>query len=472
VSTRENTLAAPSTAPRLLEGRVLRGRNVHYRSTVFAQRVDLGRFEGVRTGVAGPEFASRFVERIAGLRTPIPDGGLDATFLDGLESAPGIPFERALLEIIRAVELAVAFTMHRRDTLEFATLVHEPGSPRVVELVWECHSGSLSRAAARVGLAGLLELIGEPSEDFARRLLALQRRARRRQWSPTTAALALAAKQRGISFEVLAGTHLRLGDGVMQHVVSGAAPDDADLERVFPEGASGVPTAVIAGTRGARATARDLDGLLRAAGRAVGLATRKLTTIAGKPVDPTSLGRHARARFLLADPRVEALVYAVSPESVVERGLRLDHATATAILDPKIGGNADGRGVDVCVSATTGLVVVGADHPLAERLTGRLSPDRLVLLSPRHEGPLIDRQLGAGGYAVVRVGAAAVETIALLCAGATVASVPVATLRSRARRVGDRRMRRAMFAMALAFGLGLSGDEIVAAFEKRRYFRR
>jgi hypothetical protein len=29
-----------------------------------------------------------------------------------------------------------------------------------------------------------------------------------------------------------------------------------------------------------------------------------------------------------------------------------------------------------------------------------------------------------------------------------------------------------MLATALAFGLGLSGDEIVAAFEKRRYFRR
>jgi hypothetical protein len=473
--------ASPSTATaRLLESRVLRGCNVYDRSTVFCQRVDLGRFEGTRIG---PELASRFVDRFASLRTPIPGCGLHAEFLAGLDSEAGAPFERALLEAIRAVELAVASAMRRLDTLEFTTLVHEPGSSRVVELVWACHAGSLSRAAARAGLAGLLELMptplpqadGETREDFAGLLRTLQRRGRRRQWSSTTAALAQAAKKRGIPFEPLAGAHLRLGDGVMQHVVSASASSSAALENIFPAGASAsVPTALIVGNRGAGALARDLDGLLRASGSAVGLATRKLTTISGKPVDSTSRGRGGGARFVLGDPRVETLVYAVSPRRVVERGLRVDRATTTAILVPRIGGDpeVDRRGIDVCVSATTGVVVVSADHPLAERLIGELEPERLVLLSPRHPDPLVIRHLSRGGCAVVRTEIGPVEIVTLRRSRDTVASVRVTPQRSSATRVSARRIRRAMLATALAFGLGLPGDEIVAAFEKRRYFRR
>jgi hypothetical protein len=473
VKTSEAISAGPSTATaRLLEGRVLRGCNVYDRSTVFCQRVDLGRFEGSRIG---PELASRFVDRFA--------RGLRAEFLADLDSAAGVPFERALLEAIRAVELAVASAMRRLDTLEFATIVHESDSPRIVELVWECHSGSFSRAAARAGLAGLLELMptplpppdGEPQEDFAGLLRKLQRRARRRQWSSTTAALALAAKQRGIPFEPLAGAHLRLGDGVMQHVVSASASSSATLENIFPAGVSaGVPTALIVGNRGAGALARDLDGLLRASGSAVGLATRKLTTISGKPVDSTSRGRGGGARFVLGDPRVETLVYAVSPKRVVERGLRIDRATTTAILVPRIGGDPEGdrRGIDVCVSATTGMVVVGADHPLAERLIAELEPERLVLLSRRNPEPLVISHLARGGCAVVRTEIGPVEILTLRRASDTVASVRVTPRRSSATRVSVRRIRRAMLATALAFGLGLSGDEIVAAFDKRRYFRR
>ena len=471
----ESALPRATAAPRLLEGRVLRGWNVHLSSTVFAQRVDLGRFAGIRTGVAGPAFASRFVDRIGDLLTGAPGGPLPQAFLDELASPAGVPFDRALLETIRAVERAIAIAMRRLDDLEFAALAHERGSSRVVELVWECHAGSLSRAAARVGLAGLLELMAEPGEDYAGLLRKLQRRARRRQWSSTTAALAQAAKSRGIPFETLAGTHVRLGEGVMQHVISASAPGGTALESLFPAGATaGVPTAVIAGNRGAGAVARDLDGLLRAAGSTVGLATRKLTTIAGKPVDPTSIGRGGGARFLLADPRVESLVYAVSPRRVVERGLRLDRSTVTAILDPKAGGDPerDRRGLDVCVSATAGAIVIGAEHPLAPGLVTSLAPERLVLLSPPGMGPLVIRHLSAGGCAVVRAETGSGEIITLRRGSDTVAAVPVASLRAGARRTGERRIRRAMIATALAFGLGLSGVEIGAAFEKRRYFRR
>lgn len=47
----------------------------------------------------------------------------------------------------------------------------------------------------------------------------------------------------------------------------------------------------------------------------------------------------------------------------------------------------------------------------------------------------------------------------------------VSSLRSKSSGVGIRRIREAMFTTALAFGLGLTGVEIVTAFEKRRFLR-
>jgi hypothetical protein len=343
----------------------------------------------------------------------------------------------------------------------------------VVELVWESHSGGFSRAAARAGLAGLLELTTTPrSEAFPKMFEKLKLRARRRQWSTTTAALALAAGRRGIPFEPIAGTHLRLGEGVMQHVMSASSPGftsgpavDAAFQSNFPAGGSAsVPIALILGTRGTEAVARALDGLLRAGGCAVGLTSRKRTTVSGKPIDKTSLGRGDHARFLLGDPRVEAVVAARGPERIVARGLQLDRLTATAILEPRGGSETDDdrRALEVCVSATTGSVVLSETHPLARRLMGEVEPRRLVLLSQGQADSAIPGHLASGGCAVVRSASGRGQILTLHCGSETVLSVTIARPQ----------LRTAMYAMALAFGLGLSGVEIIAALQKRRNLRR
>jgi hypothetical protein len=165
---------------------------------------------------------------------------------------------------------------------------------------------------------------------------------------------------------------------------------------------------------------------------------------------------------------MEMVISAVTPARVEERGLRLDRATVTAILDSETG---DARGIDVGVAATTGFLVVGSDNPVAERLARELGHERLVLLSGP-PGDAVTAHLAAGGSAVVRTSTGRADTIELRRANETIAAVPVASLRSKGIGVGERRIRRAMFATALAFGLGLSGGEIVAAAEKRRFLRR
>jgi len=241
----------------------------------------------------------------------------------------------------------------------------------------------------------------------------------------------------------------------------------AVLDLIFPPGVPGVvPTGLIVGERGTSSIARELDGLLRASGRAVGLALRSTrTTIAGEPVDPTSLGRRGAARFLLRDPRVEYLVAAVSPRSVVERGLRMDSASVTAILDPEEGGDPERyrRGIDVAIRATSGPIVVGAGNPHAQPLMHGLEPERLIVILPQGE-PDEWKQHRSSGSVVVRRRR---RTVELRRGKKTLASVEPGE-----DDVGPRRMRALMYAIGLAFGLGLSGDEIAAAVDRRRYLRR
>src|SRR5512145_1563905 len=149
------TIAAPrgARAARLLDGKVLRGFNLHHDAAVFVQRVDLGDLAGRRTLDAGPRFAAGFLERF---------GSLPGDFVAELDGPGGAPFERALLEAILAIERSVARAMRRHDAPGFSRIIPDPRSARAWTLVWECHSASVSRAAARAALAGLLELLPPP----------------------------------------------------------------------------------------------------------------------------------------------------------------------------------------------------------------------------------------------------------------------------------------------------------------------
>lgn len=459
-----SALPARPPGPALLDGRVERGFNVHHSSTVFVQRVDLAELADLRTGDAGPRFAGQFIDRF---------GPLGPEIVAELHDGEGLPFDRALLEAILAIERSAARAMGRLDLPELARIVPDANAPHEVDLVWECRSGTVARAAAKAALSGILELLPSSFAGFRARskgrfavvVRKLEKRCKRRRYSPSTAALVLAAKRRGLPCEPLAGDYLRLGDGALQQVVSASATTDLDV--LFPPGAPArIPVALVVGARGAGAVARDLDGFLRASGRSIGLATRKLVTIEGKPVDPTSHGRGNGAPFLLGDPRMEMVVSAVSPRRIEDRGLKLDRTTATAILDGEAG-----RGVDVAIAATSGPVIVGADQLLAGRLIRELPPERVVLIGRGSSEPAVNDHLAAGGSAVVLT-ETGLETIEIRSSSETLAALRVSSLRPKSAQVSTRRIRRAMFAVGLAFGLGLGGTEIVTAVEKRRFLRR
>lgn len=556
---------------RLLKSTILRGCNLYHRSTVLRQRVDLDRLAGLGTSEAGPEFRAKFIDRFLSLKTTTPTGHMTAGFLEHLAGTTGVRFEEALFEAILAVEASMAFVMHKLDALEFAKIVRDGGSPHIMDFVWECYDPGISRAAARVGLVGFIELLPDTlyarrpksAETFAMRLTALQKRVKRRQWSSTAAALALAAKRRGLPCDIFGGGYLRLGHGVAQQIVyasnaksksfpvtqvtrnehmatrgrnavastvpsqnqtapgndlgaiTGRAVSDIDLitpniielresvnrrtaeinspfafgarpsptcseppygdkdgllDRLFPFSApASVPIALIAGERGTVSVARELDAILRVAGKVVGLATQRGSSVCGRPVEIGSLHPRDTATFLLRDPRVETLVSTVSPRRVVEHGLRLEACDVTAIMKPDVDDDINffQRGIEVVVKATAGMLIIGAGNRLASYARDTLDPRRITLISWRFlKDPSIEQHLAAGGVAVMRAKYGSEEYIEFRRADEIIASVPISSIKlklSQGSMSSARRVQTRMFAAALALGLGLSGRKIASA---------
>jgi hypothetical protein len=451
----------------LLAHRVLRGCNVYHTGTVFRQRVDLGRFAGLNTAEADPSFAGGFMRRFVALEKLTPHGHMSEDFLARLNGASGVPVEEALFEAILAVELSMAFSMRGLGALDHAEIVRGATASKV-DFVWTTRIPSMSRAAARIGLAGLLELLPERTQgrptgatSFDAQLAVLQRRAKRRQWSATAAALALAAESRGLPCETLGDAYLLVGQGLEQHVVYATAASKGSASAPDPLLAARIPIVVIAGTRGTSSIAVELEGLLRAAGKAVGLAASKRTSVCGEPLRQ----RRDAARFLLHDPRVGILVATASPQRIVRRGLRVDRCSVVAIADADPERDPKARaGLDVVLRATSGPVVIGADDAAALAATSSVARERLVLCAWR-ENDAVREHAALGGPVVVRRTRG--ERIELQRGGKVLAAVPIASLRSGAR--GRRRVRARMFAIALGFGLGLSPQELAMAAERRRY---
>jgi hypothetical protein len=473
-----SSFAARNVAPRerpaiaLLGHRALRGCNLYHTTSVFRQRVDLGSLAGVETAIADASLAARLERRFVEIDEMAPGGRGRGEFLARLRGARGVPIEEALLEAILAVERSMATMMGRPDTLDYAQIV-PAATDTTIDLVWATRAPSVSRAAARIGFAALTELLPEPlrpratGQSFAALLEALRKRAKRRQWCSSVALLARDAESRGLPCEALGDAYLLVGHGLEQQVVY--APR---RKAVAEPRAARIPIALVAGDRGTSLIALDLEGLLRAAGKGVGLAAPRRAAVCGEPLPQRSPQRRDAARHLLHDPRVGVLVAATSPRRIVRRGLRVDRCSVAAIADaaPAYDPESFRRGIEVVLKATTGFVVIDAANAAAVAATAAVDRARIVLCAPR-ENEAVRQHAALGGPVVVRTARDGAEQIELRSAGKVLAAAPVSAVRAGARGRRRRRIRARMFAVAMAFGLGLSAQEIATAVERRRYLQ-
>ncbi len=242
----------------------------------------------------------------------------------------------------------------------------------------------------------------------------------------------------------------------------------AVIETMYPPGDQGrVPIALVAGAHGNGAVAGVLDRILRSAGMSVGLVTNIGAFVDGEPAGPEGARARQATQSLLRDPRVEALVYAVSPRQVAKRGLLHNYCEVAAIIEsPNDATNEETRpGLDVVVKATRGLLVVGAENTLGLEAAGGTDPHRLVLVSRNADDSAIRRHLNVGGQAVVTALDQVDRVIVFMEGKRTVASCSVAAIPPLATNHSSQLLEAHLFAAALARGMGLSVEEIVSSLQ-------
>jgi cyanophycin synthetase len=240
----------------------------------------------------------------------------------------------------------------------------------------------------------------------------------------------------------------------------------AVIDMLYAPGDQGrVPTAFVAGTRGSGPVARVLDNILRSVGMTVGQVTGKGGFVNGEPAGPQNAQRRQATEAVLRDPRVEALIYTLSPRLVVKRGLLHDACTTTAVLESASDGDIEEarQGLDVVARATRGKLIVGAENTLALDIVRGIDSDRLVVVTQNAGNAAVRRHLEAAGPAVVTARDRGEPMIVLLEGEVTVASIPVRNIRTLAKRQSGDRLNEHLFAVALAWGMGLSGEEIVSS---------
>jgi hypothetical protein len=174
--------------------------------------------------------------------------------------------------------------------------------------------------------------------------------------------------------------------------------------------------------------------------------------------------QQARAgRILLRDPQVDTLVSTVSPRQAARRGLILETPRLTVIMDKAKDGEAElfHAGLDILKRATTDCFVAGAGNIVALDRLQELGARQLILVSDRNNDPVLEKHLKAGRAAVTTRWHDGKVQFVLMSGAEMLASFPADVGSSRDGRMTKRRLRNGkMFAVAAAFGLGLSGSEI------------
>jgi cyanophycin synthetase len=245
------------------------------------------------------------------------------------------------------------------------------------------------------------------------------------------------------------------------------------IDFLYPKGAHWrVPVCSLVGDGRTAVVARDVDQFLRHAGRHVGLVIRDRAYVDGEAVPPEWGPKRAAARLLLRDPQIDALVHTTSLRRLVERGLQVCATDVAAIAAPAPEGNLDAycRGIEIVVRAKPRRIVIGANNSVAFSALSGVERDHVVMVA-RDAGERVAGHIAAGGSAFVLIWKDGQREIRAYEAGALAARIPFlpptaeAVATSVAAAIGHRSRLVAirLSAAALAYGLGLSAEQIAHA---------
>jgi cyanophycin synthetase len=242
------------------------------------------------------------------------------------------------------------------------------------------------------------------------------------------------------------------------------------LSLSFPKGADGcIPVAAIAGDKGTGAVARYLDAILRRANKSVALALRENAYVNGESAELTQKQQEKAALTLLRDPEIDTLISTVSLRQTAKRGLLLERCSLTVIMNKTVAGDTKlfHKGLDVVEKATKECFVVDSGNIVAlGRLSSSQTQRKLILVSDHFNDAVLQNHLNAGHTAVTTIWQDGKSRIALLSGSEVLASFSQELGSTRDGKIKKRRLKNGkMFAIAAAYGLGLSASQIVTCVE-------
>jgi UDP-N-acetylmuramyl tripeptide synthase len=472
---------------KLVSTAVFYGPSVFAPFPVYFLKLDLAGLEDWPSGRLGSAFVSELLTLLPGLEEHASGdgrrGGFGKRILEA-EDGAGVPFGLLLGHVASELE-------RRHSALGKVRGALLRGSGRRQEIFFGYEDAETAALAARAAPRLLLALLpaearstnAEPG-DAARVLQAFDQAAGRLTLDPATKLLLRAADARNIPWRRVQpqggavalgqGRHRQRLDGPPAEILRDGRPDPElarrYVDRLFPGGGNGrVPIAAITGTNGKTTTSRMLARILETSGRTVGLVTTDGAYVGRDLVLEGDVAGRSGARAVLRDPRVEAAVLETARGGMLKGGAAFDFCDVAAVTNVT-GDHLGIDGVDTVeqmarVKQTLLRVagkraVVNADDPLCLRIAERSRARELCLVTMDQDNEAVAEHLRNGGPAVVLGPEDKGGPIVLIEGGeATPLMAPKeipATLEGCARH----NVQNAMFAAALARGLGISQETI------------
>jgi cyanophycin synthetase len=263
------------------------------------------------------------------------------------------------------------------------------------------------------------------------------------------------------------------GPGPQPRLPATADPDlpDTLIDRLFPAGSNGrVPLAGITGSLGKTTTCRMLAAILAAAGHVVALASTQGTAIGDEAVRAGDRASGICGAELLLDPAVTAGVFEMARGGLIKHGLGVDRVDVGAVLnvlDNHIGLDGMNNREDLArvkrlvVRNARRMAALNADDPLCLAMAEDLQAP-VCLVSEQPGAGAVRDHLAAGGMAVTRGDVGGSPSLVLRRGGEVLGEIALAEIPAT---FGGRfrpAVLNAMFATAVAHGMGI-GFEIIRA---------
>ncbi|MGE0725968.1 MAG: Mur ligase family protein [Alphaproteobacteria bacterium] len=245
------------------------------------------------------------------------------------------------------------------------------------------------------------------------------------------------------------------------------------VEKMFPNGDDGrIPIATITGSDGKTTTCHMVATILAAAGHRVGLATTVGTRIDGIAIDDEVGAGVTGARAVLGAPEVTAAVLESAHLGIMLRGLGFDRCDVGAMMNVR----GDHVGVDrirsiehlawvkgLVLAVARRLAVINADDPLCVAQRGRARQTPICWVTRNPDNPAVRRHAAAGLPAVVLEGRPDHSRIVLWSEGRAVPVIDPRTIPATHRGTAGFNVDNALFAVAVAHGMGIAAETIAGA---------